>query len=121
MQAYEKATRTHDLEGALALIADEAVYFFSNETVYADKAAIRQALARNFALIQQEAYSITNLIWLARSGKMAACIYDFAWSGVVGGKPASGSGRGTSVFQRKEDGWKVIHEHLSKGKSASSD
>ena len=34
MQAYEKATRSHDLEGTLTLIADEAVYFFSDETVY---------------------------------------------------------------------------------------
>lgn len=45
--------------------------------------------------------------------------YDCSWSGVINGEPASGSGRGTTVLQRSQDGWKVVHEHLSRGKFAA--
>jgi ketosteroid isomerase-like protein len=119
MAAYERATGAHDLKGTLALIADDALYWFSDESTHAGKAAIKQVLERNFKLIHDETFSLANLTWLVRSAEAAVCLYDFSWSGIVGGKLASGSGRGTTVLRRAGEGWEVIHEHLSKGKSAS--
>jgi ketosteroid isomerase-like protein len=42
-------------------------------------------------------------------------IYTFSWSGVAGGQEVSGHGRGTRLFRREADGWRIAHEHLSTG------
>lgn len=115
MRAYEAATNTHDLEGTLALIADDAVYLFSDESSHVGKAAIRAALRANFDAISNETYRIHDLRWLAASDEVAACIYSFDWSGEIDGKPAGGAGRGTSVLRRVAGDWRVVHEHLSHG------
>jgi uncharacterized protein (TIGR02246 family) len=115
MHAYEAATNGHDLEGTLALIADDAVYLFSDQSSHVGKDAIRAVLQANFNAIRNEAYRIHDLRWLAASEEVAACVYTFDWSGEIDGKPASGSGRGTSVLRRVDSNWRVAHEHLSKG------
>lgn len=119
MLAYERATNSHDVDATLARVHEQAVYFFSDESVHVGKGAIEKVLRRNFELIEGEEYAISNLRWLVNSGDVAACVYDYAWSGLIGGQPASGSGRGTTVLQRSQDGWKVIHEHLSRGRFAA--
>jgi uncharacterized protein (TIGR02246 family) len=116
MRAYEKATNAHDLAGTLALIAEDAVYLFSNHTAHVGKAAISTALQHNFRAISDETYRIEDIRWLAVSDEVAACIYSFRWIGTVDGKPVSGAGRGTSVLKKVDGGWRVAHEHLSQGK-----
>lgn len=115
MRAYEAATAAHDLEGALELIADDAVYLFSNESSHVGKAAVRRALEANFAAIKAEEYRIEGLRWLAESDEVAACVYAFHWAGEIRGEPASGSGRGSAVLRREGGAWRVVHEHLSRG------
>ncbi|MFQ5552412.1 MAG: YybH family protein [Thermoplasmata archaeon] len=119
MSAYERATDGHDLDGILSLIDEGAVYLFSDESAHIGKQAIERVLRRNFELIQAESYSIDNLTWLARSDEVAACVYDFSWSGTIKGQEASGSGRGTTVLRRLGNDWKVVHEHLSHGRFAA--
>lgn len=119
MQAYERAANEHDLDATLNLIDDEAIYLFSNGTAHVGKDAIVSAIGRNFDVIADEVYTITNVTWLVESDEVAACAYDFAWSGTIDGEPAAGSGRGTTVMRRSGEGWKVIHEHLSKGAFAA--
>lgn len=119
MMAYERATNSHDVEATLSLIDERAVYLFSDETVYVGKQAIGKVLQRNFNLIENESYSIQNLKWLAISDGVAACVYDYSWSGAIDGEPASGHGRGTTVLRRTPDGWRVVHEHLSRGRFAA--
>jgi ketosteroid isomerase-like protein len=119
IKQYERTTNSHDLEATLSLIDEEAIYLFSNETVHVGKEAIKKAIGRNFEAIQDEEYSIANLTWVAKTQEVAVCVYDFAWSGTVNGEPASGSGRGTSVLKRSGENWKVVHEHLSKGRLAA--
>lgn len=115
MHAYEVATNAHDLEGTLALIADDAVYLFSDQSSHIGKDAIRIALQVNFDAISNETYRIHDLRWLAASNEVAVCIYAFDWSGEIDRKPAGGSGRGTSVLRRVDGNWHVAHEHLSRG------
>jgi ketosteroid isomerase-like protein len=119
IEQYERTTNTHNLEATLSLIDEEAIYLFSNGTVHVGKEAIKSAIGRNFEAIQDEEYSITNLTWVAKTQELAVCVYDFAWSGMVNGETASGSGRGTSVLKRWGKSWKVVHEHLSKGNFAA--
>ena len=116
MQRYEAATCAHDLEGTLALIAEDAVYLFSDQSAHLGKAAVRQALIANFLAIEDETYQLHELRWIAESDGVAACIYQFRWTGVIKGKPAAGKGRGTSVIRKERDAWLVAHEHLSAGR-----
>jgi ketosteroid isomerase-like protein len=119
MSAYEQATNSHDLKATLSLIDEQAVYLFSDESVHIGKRAIEEVLRRNFDVIENESYSMDNVTWVVKSDDVAACVYDYSWSGVINGEPASGSGRGTTVLRRSQDGWKVVHEHLSRGKFAA--
>ncbi|MGE0709103.1 MAG: DUF4440 domain-containing protein [Planctomycetota bacterium] len=117
LRAYEAATAAHDLEATLALVAEDAVYLFSNETAHHGKAAVRAALAANFAAIEAESYRIEGVRWLVEGERVAVCVYEYVWSGRVRGEPACGRGRGTSVLARAVDGeWRVAHEHLSRGR-----
>ena len=116
MAEYEKASNGHDLTSVLSLVEEEAVYFFSDESVHRGRRAIERVLRHNFDLIQGESYSIDNVTWLAESDNVAACVYDYTWYGTIEGKAASGHGRGTSVLRRGDRDWKVVHEHLSRGK-----
>lgn len=118
MREYECVTNSHDLQAALSLIDEEAIYLFSDGSVHIGKQAIEKVLRRNFELIQDEEYSLDNLTWILDTDDTAACLYDFSWSGIVNGEPASGSGRGTSILVRSGDNWRVVHEHLSRGKFA---
>jgi ketosteroid isomerase-like protein len=119
MLMYERATNSHDVEATLSLVDEQAVYLFSDGSVHVGKRAIKKVVRRNFDLIKDESYSIDNLTWLVNSRDVAACVYDYSWSGMIKGEPASGSGRGTTILGRTEEGWKVVHEHLSRGRFAA--
>lgn len=116
MQLYEQSTSAHDLEGTLRLIADDAVYLFSDRSSHVGKDAIRAALVRNFGSIKGERYWLSGLRWLAVDSGVAVCLYEFHWSGQIEGEARSGDGRGTSVLRRTDGGWQVVHEHLSAGR-----
>jgi len=118
IQEYETSGRTGGVENTLRLIDENAVYWFSDGTSHIGKAAVERAIRRNFEAIKDETYKMTDVVWVAQSDDVAACIYRFDWSGTIRGAPASGWGRGTSVLARKGDSWVVVHEHLSKGESA---
>lgn len=118
LREYEAAGRTGGVEQTLGMIDEDAVYWFSDGTSHVGKSAVERAIRRNFDLIKDETYRISDVAWVAQSSDFAACVYRFDWSGVIQGAPASGSGRGTSVLTRRGDGWIVVHEHLSKGDAA---
>lgn len=115
MKRYEAATCAHDLEGTLDLIADEAIYLFSDQTSHIGKSAIRRVLLSNFERIADEIYKIDDIRWVATSDSVACCVYKFSWSGVIEGRATSGVGRGTSVLHKIDGEWFVVHEHLSSG------
>lgn len=113
MRRYEQATNRHDFDQVAPLIADDASYWFT-EGSYHGIEAIRAAIERTFATIQDEVYRIEELEWVAVADDLAVCRYRFRWTGVVDGKPASGQGRGTNVVTRRHGVWKMRHEHLSR-------
>ncbi|MEM6552476.1 MAG: nuclear transport factor 2 family protein [Planctomycetota bacterium] len=115
MAAYERASRGHDLETVLACIDDDAVYWFSTGACHVGKPAVAEAIGRNFAAIEAEDYRLEELVWRVRTAESAVCTYRYVWAGVIGGQPASGAGRGTSVLVEKGGRWWVVHEHLSAG------
>lgn len=112
---YETFSNDHALDDLLQLIADDAIYLFSNESCHVGKAAIRAAIAHNFYAIEDGTYAIRKLRWLVESADTASCVYEYHWTGKIDGNALSGHGRGTNVFKRDGDQWLVIHEHLSRG------
>ena len=114
IHAYETSgQRGH--EHTLALIDDNAIFWFSDESCHVGKDAIQLAIRHNFDTIEGEDYRISDIVWVAQSSDIAACVFRFDWSGTIRGTQASGSGRGTLVLKRRNGSWVIVHEHLSKG------
>ena len=107
--------RAKDLDATLALIAEDAVYFWSNGAALFGRTAIAEALTENFAAIDQDTYDVDDVVWLAESRDVAACVFRFQWTGEMDGERVSGRGRGATVLRRDESGWRVVHENLSNG------
>src|SRR3954471_19924432 len=89
MREYETSGR-RGVEATLSLIDDNAVYWFSDGSHHVGKAAIERAIRRDFEAIQNETYRISEIVWVAESPDVAACVYRFDWSGLLRGAPASG-------------------------------
>jgi ketosteroid isomerase-like protein len=109
---YERALASQRWDAVGPLVHDDACVTFSNGAVHVGKAAVQRAFERNFAAITDEEYRISNVRWVRRGSEIAVYLFDFNWTGRVGGRPASGSGRGTSVLYRDDDGWRLLVEHL---------
>jgi ketosteroid isomerase-like protein len=116
LRDYDAALRARDLEALDGLIAEDAIFFFSNETSHVGKEAVLTAMHANFDAIANESYAMTNVVWLETSDRSALCVYDFEWTGEIGGASASGRGRGTTALRREGEKWRIVHEHLSQGR-----
>lgn len=112
LKEYERTTNTHDFNNVRPLIAEDAVYFFSERTLKGI-GEIEKAFVETWDRIKEETYSITDVQWIALSPEVAVCTYTFNWSGIVNGTPKSGSGRGTNVLVKTGGAWHMAHEHLS--------
>ena len=112
IRAYEQATNSHDIAQLAPLIASDAVYWFTDGS-HRGRDAVLAAISQTFATIRDEVYWINELEWIATDASQAVCRYHFAWTGIVDGRPRSGSGRGTNVLVKNDGTWQMLHEHLS--------
>jgi ketosteroid isomerase-like protein len=104
-----------DMDAALALLADDVVFFYSNGSVIVGKQAFAAAMTANWKVITDYEYSTADAHWIVDSDRVASVIYSFAWSGSARGEKVSASGRGTRVLSNDGSGWRIAHEHLSAG------
>jgi ketosteroid isomerase-like protein len=107
--------RAKDVDAAMELITDDAVYFWSNGSAMFGKAAIAEAMKSNFAGIDDDTYDVHDVTWLAESDEVAACVFRFEWTGRMDGETVGGRGRGASVLKRVGGEWRIVHENLSQG------
>ena len=112
LESYGSALATQDWQSVSPFIHEDACVTFSNGRVFKGKAEVQYAFEKNFALIQDEQYAISDTCWVKKTDDFAVCLYAFHWSGLINGKHASGSGRGTSVLVSKQGKWVLIAEHL---------
>jgi ketosteroid isomerase-like protein len=112
IQAYEQALGTQDWSRVEPLIHNDACVTFSDGSVHKGSHEVKKAFERNFSLIKEEEYSITNVYWVHKDDNTSVYLFDFHWSGVIDGKQAGGSGRGTSVLIMENTQWKLLVEHL---------
>ena len=115
MKEYKLSNRQHDLERVRSLISEDALFWFSNATSHPGIERIAEAIKYNFTTIEDDRYEVGSIRWILRSDTCAVCVYPFRWTGKIGGQLAEGSGRGTSVLEKREGRWLMVHEHLSKG------
>jgi ketosteroid isomerase-like protein len=111
----EMSTAGKDLNKFLSFIADDAVFWFSNETSHVGREQIGATLKRNADLTTEYTYESGPLQWLAQTDSIAVCIYPFHWTGKVNEQQAEGRGRATRVLEKRNGQWLLIHEHLSRG------
>jgi len=113
LEQYENATNSHDFTAVTPLLTNDAVYWFSDGS-FEGIDAIQAAFEKTWATIQNEVYHITQVRWVAVSDTAATCIYEFTWQGDIDGVHKFGRGRGTNAITKTADGWKMVHEHLSR-------
>jgi ketosteroid isomerase-like protein len=93
-------------------VHEDACVTFSSGMVHKGKIEVRKAFEKNFSLIKDESYFITNVHWVMKHNDIAVYLFDFNWSGIINDKPASGAGRGSSVIIYENDKWQLLVEHL---------
>lgn len=111
LQRYEAALASQDWGQVEPLMHHDVCVTFSSGT-YRGRSEVGRAVSQNFSLIKEEHYSISDVHWVSKDASYAVCMYHFRWSGQIHGKPASGSGRGTSVLKNEGGRWLVLAEHL---------
>lgn len=112
MAAYAELINRHDFALLLPLISPEASFWFSSGT-YQGHETVREAFERTWQSLANETYWLEDLRWIAQGSKAASCIYRFHWRATIEGRSAEGKGRGTTVLAKGENGWRIVHEHLS--------
>jgi len=88
------------------------VFYFGNATCHGT-AEVRAYFEDTWGLIAEEVYEIHDVAWVQQAPDAATAVFRYTWRGLWGGKPASGEGRGTDVFERRGGVWLLVHEHLS--------
>jgi hypothetical protein len=111
---YENALATQKWNNVEPLIHGDACVTFSNGIVNKGKVAIQMAYERNFSLIKNEKYSISNVYWAVKNDSIAVYLFDFSWKGLINDKEAEGNGCGTTTLINVNGEWKLISEHLGK-------
>lgn len=109
---YSQALASQDWDKVKALIHHEACVTFSTGETHFGKEEIEAAYKRNFALIKNETYRISDVFWVWMARHFAVYIFDFSWSGEVNGKQVSGEGVGTTTLVQERGRWLLLAEHL---------
>ena len=119
VRAYEMALASQQWSAVEPLLHPDVCVTFSTGAVHKGKASVRAAFERNFAAIRDETYRVSNVQWAINTAGLAVYLFDFAWTGIIAGRAASGAGRGTGVLVRSGDGaWQLIAEHLGPAAAA---
>lgn len=112
IKSYEEALASQDWNRVLPLMHEDVCVTFSNGAVHKGMIEVRKAFEKNFSLIKDESYFITNVHWVMKNTETAVYLFDFNWNGMINDKPASGSGRGSSVIAHVNGKWQLLLEHL---------
>lgn len=111
LSTYVEALNTHAWDRIAPHVAEDAVFIFTEDT-FTGHTAAKAAFEKTFALIQDEHFSLHDIVWTVVTDEVAACRYEFRWKGLISGQEASGGGRGTTVLRKANGRWLIAHEHL---------
>lgn len=108
---YVEKLNTHSWEQIGPCVTEDAVFIFTEDT-FVGKAAAKAAFEKTFKLIENEVFSLHDIVWTVVTDDVAVCRYEFRWKGLIEGQESSGGGRGTSILRKVDGRWLIAHEHL---------
>jgi ketosteroid isomerase-like protein len=111
LSAYVEALNTHSWDRIAPHVAADAVFIFTEDT-FIGHAAAKAAFEKTFKLIENEVFSLHDIVWTVVTEDVATCHYEFRWKGLISGQESSGGGRGTTILRKVDGRWLVAHEHL---------
>ena len=111
LSAYVESLNTHSWDQIVPHVAEDAVFIFTEDT-FVGKAAAKAAFEKTFKLIENEVFSLHDIVWTVVTDDVATCRYEFRWKGLIEGQESSGGGRGTTILRKVDGRWLVSHEHL---------
>ena len=112
IKQYEAKINLHHFNEVEPLLSDECVIWFADGS-YSGKTEIQAAFEKTWQTLNNDAYWLEHIVWIAKGNNVATCIYQFNWKTEIDGKTIAGKGRGTTVLRKENEEWKIIHEHLS--------
>lgn len=111
LSAYVEALNTHSWDRIAPHVAADAVFIFTEDT-FIGHAGANAAFEKTFNLIENEVFSLHDIVWTVVTEDVATCHYEFRWKGLISGQESSGGGRGTTILRKVDGRWLVAHEHL---------
>lgn len=109
---YINATNTHDFNNLLSIISSKAVYQFTDKQCIGLE-EIRPYFENAWNLIKEEVYSATDIECIVDTEDIKIYIYNYHYNGYLNDKFVEGGGKATNVFQRIDNRWQLILEHLN--------
>ncbi len=111
LSAYVEALNTHSWDRIAPHVAEDPVFIFTEDT-FVGKAAAKAAFEKTFKLIENEVFSLHDIVWTVVTEDVATCHYEFRWKGLISGQESAGGGRGTTILRKVDGRWLIAHEHL---------
>ena len=111
LTTYVEKLNTHSWDQIAQVVTADAVFIFTEDT-FVGKAAAKAAFERTFKLIENEVFSLHDIVWTVVTDDVATCHYEFRWKGLISGQESAGGGRGTTILRKVDGRWLVAHEHL---------
>ncbi|WP_328332017.1 nuclear transport factor 2 family protein [Kribbella sp. NBC_00382] len=106
---WSELTAAKDLDGLMDGIAEDVVsYEHGGQMQYVGKAAVRAVCAAGLEAADAVSFETPDLRVETRGDLAVTWGLDHVQAGSV-----DSWSRATRVFQRRQDGWKLIHQHLS--------
>ena len=111
LKTYVEKLNTHSWDQIAPHVAEDDVFIFTEGTFIGHGAA-KAAFEKTFKLIENEVFSLHDIVWTVVTDDVATCHYEFRWKGLISGQEAEGGGRGTTILRKVDGRWLVAHEHL---------
>lgn len=111
LTTYVESLNTHSWDQIASHVAEDAVFIFTEGT-FIGHAAAKAAFEKTFKLIENEVFSLHDIVWTVVTDDVATCHYEFRWKGLISGQESSGGGRGTTILRKVDGRWLIAHEHL---------
>jgi ketosteroid isomerase-like protein len=96
---------------------DENAFFRFNDGDFVGRPAIRAAFEKTWRgdpTITKARFYLTDIVVVATDECSASATYTYNWEGAQGDVKFTVRGRGTRVLLAGPDGFRIVHEHLSR-------
>ena len=96
---------------------DENAFFRFNDGDFVGRPAIQAAFEKTWRgdpTIKKARFYLTDILVVAADECSASATYTYNWEGAQGDVEFTVRGRGTRILLARPDGFRIVHEHLSR-------